>query len=82
MRNRPKLRIRLVDSHLECCIEARFLEIASTGRKRWKIGLQVSPLQCELTFTLDDYGRKESITPHITGGKMPSKERTALFAVR
>ena len=39
-------------------------------------------LQCELTFNLDDYGRKESITPQITGGKMRSKERAAFFAVR
>jgi hypothetical protein len=36
-------------------------------------------LQCELTFNLDDYGRKESITPQITGGKMRSKERAAFF---
>jgi len=31
MENRPKPRIRPVDYHLECCIEARFLKIASTG---------------------------------------------------
>jgi hypothetical protein len=33
MKNRPKPRIRPVDYHLECCIEARFRKIASTGRK-------------------------------------------------
>ena len=32
MKNRPKPRIRPVDYHLGCCIEARFGEIAITGR--------------------------------------------------
>ena len=33
MKNRPKPRIRSVDYHLECCIEARFWKIASTRKK-------------------------------------------------
>jgi hypothetical protein len=44
--------------------------------------LQPVYLQCELTFNFDDDRRKESMTPQITGGKMRSKERAALFAVR
>jgi hypothetical protein len=34
-KNRPKPGIRLVDRHLECCLEARFWKIASTGRSPW-----------------------------------------------
>jgi hypothetical protein len=46
--------------------------------------LRIAPttLHYKLTFNIDDYGRKESITPQITGGKMRSEERAALFAVR
>ena len=32
MKKRPKARIRPVDYHLKCGIEARFRKIASTGR--------------------------------------------------
>jgi len=35
MKNRPKPRIRPVDYHLECCIEAGFWKIASIGRSPW-----------------------------------------------
>jgi hypothetical protein len=31
VKNRPKPRIRPVDYHLECCVEARFWKIAITG---------------------------------------------------
>jgi len=34
MKKRPKPKVRPVDYHLECWIEARFWKIASTGRKR------------------------------------------------
>jgi hypothetical protein len=34
MKNRPKLRVRPVDYHLECCIVARFREMAISGRTK------------------------------------------------
>jgi hypothetical protein len=70
LKNKSKPWIRSVDYYLECCIEARFLKLASTGRKRWKSGLQVLPTKCgdRVVAKVDDLRLEERVTRLCGGG--------------
>ena len=68
---------KVIDFHLKCCIVEQKCKNNITGRKRWKVGLQLPPTNVVPSVILEgeDYDLKASINDRNKGRAITSTKR-------